>query len=146
MTRTGEDLERSYRRGRLTAHVLTLALGLVVAAALTIAGVDGVISGHPGETGHPAGLIERIAVGVVLTVLLLGVARWNWNHSDEVRRSHMVSFWAAMGFSLGLTFFGFVLFGEMIPMNLRLPLAFFTPMLMGCLFSLGRWLRDGYAP
>jgi hypothetical protein len=68
----------------------------------------------------------------------------NWLISDEVRRSHLLSFWAAIGISVCLTFFAFMLFGRDIPEEARLPLAFIAPMVMGCLFSVARWLRDGF--
>jgi hypothetical protein len=89
-------------------------------------------------------LAARILVAILFFAGLGIVARWNWLASDEVRRSHMLSFWAAIGISVGITFFGFMLFGRDIPEEARLPLAFIAPMIMGCVFSVARWIRDGF--
>jgi hypothetical protein len=145
MHNAGEVLERRYRRRKLLIMgVIGLVSGLAC-VVVKVAGDESIV--FPSAAFGP-GWHLPLGVRIVVAVLFLGglglVARWNWVASDEVRRSHLLSFWAAIGISVGLTFFGFMLFGREIPEEARLPLAFFLPLGMGLLFSIARWLRDGF--
>ena len=142
---TGEAWERGYRRRKMLIMGIVAILSALSCVVVKVAGDESVI--FPGASfGHSWHL--PLAARIVVAILFFGglgiVARWNWLASDEVRRSHMLSFWAAIGISVGVTFFGFMLFGRYIPEHARLQLAFTAPMIMGCLFSLGRWIRDGF--
>jgi hypothetical protein len=124
--------------------VAAIVSGLAV-VVVKVAGDESVV--FPGASFGSAWhlpLPARIGVAVLFFAGLGIVARWNWLASDEVRRSHMLSFWAAIGISVGVTFFGFMLFGRYIPEDSRLPLAFIAPMTMRVLFAAVRWIRDGF--
>lgn len=145
MQNEGELWERNYRRRRL---LILGVIGLVSGLACVVvkaAGDESVV--FPSSALGPAwhlSLAVRILIATVFFAGLGFVARWNWVTSDEVRKSHLMTFWAAIGISVGITFFGFMLFGREIPEAARLPLAFFLPVGMGLLFSVARWLRDGF--
>ena len=140
----GEALERNHRRRKLLIMCVVLLLSGLAALVVKIAGNENVLF-HPGapDSGSHLPLAVRIGVAVLLFGALGLGARWNWLASDEVRRSHMLSFWAAIGISVGITFVGFLLFGRDIPEEARLRLAFFLPMVMGSAFAIARWFRDG---
>lgn len=145
MQNPGEVWERNYRRRRLLIlGVIGLVSGLAC-VVVKVAGDESVV--FPSASFGP-GWHLSLPVRILVAVLFFGglgvVARWNWVTSDEVRRSHLLSFWAAMGVSVGVTFFGFMLFGRDIPEAARLPLAFFLPVVGGLLFSIARWFRDGF--
>jgi len=141
----GEVWERNYRRRKLLILAVAALISGLAPVVIKIAGDENVVfpAGTFGSGWHLP-LLARIALAVLFLGLLCLAARWNWVASDEVRRSHLLSFWAAIGFSLGLTFFGFMFFGQAIPAAARLPLAFMLPIVLGLLFSIARWLRDGY--
>jgi hypothetical protein len=145
MQNEGEVWERNYRRRKLWIMCAVAVLAGLAPLVIKIAGDESVV--FPGATFGPAWhlpLALRIAVAVLFFGALGLGARWNWVASDEVRRSHMLSFWAAIGISVGITFFGFMLFGRDIPEESRLRLAFLLPMGMGSLFAIARWFRDGF--
>lgn len=144
MENVGESLERSQRRKRLLILGVCAVLSGLAPVVMKVAGDQNVI--FPGSLGAgwslPLG--ARVAVFLVFFGTLSLVARWNWVSSDEVRRSHLLSFWAAIGWSLSATFVVFMLFGRDIPEAARLPAAFFAPIGLGLLFSVARWMRDGF--
>lgn len=145
MQNDGEVLERNYRRRKLLIMCVVALLSGLAPLVIKVAGDESVIfpSGTLGSGWH---LPFSVRVGIA--VLFFGAvglgARWNWVASDEVRRSHMLSFWAAIGVSVGITFFGFIMFGRDIPEQARLQLAFLLPMVMGSVFAIARWFRDGF--
>jgi hypothetical protein len=145
MQNAGEVWELKYRRRKQLILGVALLVSGLACVVIKIAGDESVI--FPSAPFGPAWHVS-LAVRILVAVLFFGalglVARWNWLASDEVRRSHMLSFWAAIGFSVGITFFGFMLFGREIPEEARLPLAFFLPLGLGTLFALVRWIRDGF--
>ena len=145
MQNEGEVWERNYRRRKLLIMCVVAVLAGLAPLVIKVAGDESVV--FPSATFGPGWhlpLAARIAVAVLfLGALGLG-ARWNWMASDEVRRSHMLTFWAAIGISVGITFFVFMLFGREIPEDARLQLAFFMPMGLGALFAIARWFRDGF--
>jgi hypothetical protein len=145
MQNPGELWERNYRRRRLLILGVIGVVSGLACVVIKAAGDESVV--FPFDGLGPAWHLP-FAVRIVIAALFFAglglVARWNWLASDEVRRSHLLSFWAAIGISVGITFLGFMLFGREIPQEARLPLAFFLPLGMGLLFSVGRWLRDGF--
>jgi hypothetical protein len=145
MENAGEVWERNYRRRKLLILGLAALLSGLAPLVIKVAGDEGVV--FP-SAAFGTGWHLPLAVRIVVAALFFGAlglgARWNWVASDEVRRSHLLSFWAATGMSVSLTFFGFMLFGRDIPVEARLPLAFILPIVMGLLFSIARWLRDGF--
>ncbi|HEX6741379.1 MAG TPA: hypothetical protein VF079_06245 [Sphingomicrobium sp.] len=146
MENAGEVWERNYRRKKLLIlGVATLLAGL---APLVIKAVGDQNVVFPGAFGR--GWDLPLAVRAVIAMAYLGglflVGRWGWVAADEVRRSHLMSFWAATGYSVGITFFGFVLFGHDIPEADRLQMAFVVPVMLGLLFTVARWVREGYVP
>ena len=145
MNNHGELRERNYRRRRLLILGLSALLSGLAPFVVKIAGDENVM--FPAEVfghGWHLPIAIRICVGVLFIGTLSLGARWNWVSSDEVGRSHIQSFWAAIGVSVGLTFFGYMLFGREIPEVARLPLAFFLPIVMGLVFAIARWFRDGF--
>jgi hypothetical protein len=145
MQNVGEVWERNYRRRKQLILGVALLVSILGCVVLKVAGDESVV--FPSGTVGPAWHLS-LPVRIVIAALFVGglglVARWNWLASDEVRRSHMLSFWAAIGISVGLTYFGFMLFGREIPQDARLRVAFMMPMVGGVLFSAARWLRDGF--
>jgi hypothetical protein len=144
MENNGESLERNYRRKKLLILGVCAMLSVLGAVVMKVAGNENVIVPLAHGPRWDLSLVARLAVFVVLFGTFSLLARWNWVASDEVRRSHMLGFWAATGWSLPATFVAFVLFGRDIPEADRLQVAFFAPMAMGLLFAVARWLRDGY--
>lgn len=144
MQNAGEVWERNYRRRKLLIMGVVAVLAGLAPFVVNAAGDENVVFGDALGPGWHLPLAARVVTAVVFFAALGLAARWNWVASDEVRRSHLLSFWAAIGMSVGLTFFGFMLFGHEIPEAARLPLAFFLPLAMGLLFSIARWFRDGY--
>jgi hypothetical protein len=145
MQNAGEVWERNYRRKKLLILGLAALLSGLAPLVIKVAGDESVIfpSASLGAGWHLP-LAARIAIAVLFFGALGLGARWNWVASDEVRRSHLLSFWAATGMSVSITFLGYMMFGRDIPEDLRLPLAFFLPIAMGLLFAIARWLRDGF--
>jgi hypothetical protein len=145
MQKAGEVWERNYRRRKLVILAMVGAVSALAPVVIKMAGEGNVVfpSGAFGSVWHLPLVLRILVAAAFISLLGLG-ARWNWLVSDEVRRAHLLSFWAAIGFSVGLTFFGFILFGRAIPEAARLPLAFMLPVGMGLLFSIARWLRDGF--
>jgi hypothetical protein len=145
MQNAGEVWERNYRRRKLLILGLAAFLSGLAPVVIKVAGDESIV--FPAATFGP-GWHLPLAVRIVVAAVFFGAlglgARWNWVASDEVRRSHLLSFWAATGMSVSLTFFGFMLFGRDIPEEARLPLAFFLPITMGLLFAIARWFRDGF--
>jgi hypothetical protein len=145
MHNAGEVWERNYRRRKRLILCVVAVLAGLAPLVIKVAGDESVV--FPGATFGP-GWHLPLSVRIVIAVLFFGAlglgARWNWVASDEVRRSHMLGFWAAIGISVGITFFGFMLFGRDIPEEARLRLAFLAPMAMGSLFAIARWFRDGF--
>lgn len=141
---TGESLERSHRRKRLLILGVCAILSGLAPVVMKVAGNQNVIFPETFGPGWDLPIAARIAVFVVFFGALSLVARWNWLSSDEVRRSHLLSFWAAIGWGLSATFVVFMLFGRDIPESARLPFAFFAPIGLGLLFSVMRWFRDGF--
>jgi hypothetical protein len=144
MENFGETWERSNRRKRLLILGVCAVLSGLAPVVMKVAGNQNII--FPGSLGPgwDLPLMTRVAVFLIFFATLSLVARWNWLTSDEVRRSHLLSFWAAIGWSLSATFVVFMLFGRDIPEAARLPVVFFAPIGMGLLFSIARWLRDGF--
>jgi hypothetical protein len=145
MENAGEIWERNYRRRKLAIMGLVVVMAGLAPVVIKVAGNESVL--FPDATfgpGWDVSLPVRILVAALFFGCLAAGARWNWLSSDEVRRSHVLSFWAATGVSVSLTFFGYMLFGEDIPEPLRLPLAFMIPIGMGLLFSIARWFREGF--
>lgn len=144
MENAGEGLERAYRRKRLFILGVCAVLSGLAPVGMMVAGSQNVIFPDGLGPGWNWTLPARIAVFAIVILGLSLVARWNWVTSDEVRRSHLLSFWAAIGWSLGATFVVFMFFGRDIPEAARLRVAFFAPVVLGVLFSIARWFRDGY--
>jgi hypothetical protein len=145
MQNEGEIWERNYRRRKLLIKCVVLVLAALTPLVIKVAGDESVL--FPAGTWGP-GWHLPLALRIGIAVLFFGIlglgARWNWVVSDEVRRSHILSFWAAIGISVGITFIGFMLFGHDIPAESRLRLAFLLPMGMGSVFAIARWFRDGF--
>ncbi len=144
MENTGESLERTQRRKRFFVLGVCAVLSSLAPVVMKVAGSENVIFPQTFAPGWNLPIMARVAVFVAFFGTLVVVARWNWLTSDEVRRSHLLSFWAAIGWSLSATFVVFMLFGRDIPESARLPVAFFAPIGLGVLFSIVRWLRDGF--
>ena len=145
MQNNGEAWERNYRRRKQLIMCVIVLLSALAPLVIKVAGDESVIF-PPGALGSGWHLPLPLRIGIaVLFFGALGLgARWNWVASDEVRRSHIQSFWAAIGISVGITFFGFLLFGRDIPEEVRLPLAFLLPLGMGSFFAIARGFRDGF--
>ena len=144
MENTGESLERSHRRKRLLILGVCAVLSGLAPVVMKVAGNQNVIFPQTFGPGWNLSIMARVAVFVAFFGALVLVARWNWLTSDEVRRSHLLGFWAAIGWSLSAMFVVFMLFGRDIPESARLPVAFFAPIGLGLLFSIVRWFRDGF--
>jgi hypothetical protein len=144
MDNIGEIRERNYRRKKLLILGVCAMLSGLGPIVMKVAGNENVIFPLNLGPGWDLSLVTRVAVFVVFFAILSLVVRWKWVASDEVRRSHMLSFWAAIGWSLPATFVVFMMFGRDIPEADRLQVAFFAPITMGLLFSIARWLRDGF--
>ena len=144
MENPGEILERKYRRKKLLILAVCAILSGLAPVVMKVAGNENVVFPVDLGPGWHLSFAARVGVFVALLGSLSLAARWKWVASDEVRRSHMLSFWAAIGWSLSATFVAFMLFGRDIPEAERLHVAFFAPIAMGLLFSIARWLRDGY--
>ena len=127
MENTGESLERSRTRKRLLILGVCAVLSGLAPVVMKVAGDQNVIFPGGLAAGWNLPLVARVGVFLVFFGALSLVARWNWVTSDEVRRSHLLSFWAAIGWSLSATFVAFMLFGRDIPDAARLPTAFFAP-------------------
>ena len=144
MENTGESWERSYSRKRLLILGLCAILSALAPVVMMVAGNQNVIFPNTFGAGWNLPLSARVAVFIVFFGSLSLVARWNWLASDEVRRARLLSFWAAIGWSLSATFVVFMLFGRDIPEGARLPVVFFAPIGLGLLFSISQWLQDGF--
>jgi len=144
MENIGESLERGHRRKRLLILAVCAVLSGLAPVVMKVAGDQNVIFPNGLGAGWNLPLVARIGLFLVFFGTLSLVARWNWATSDEVRRSHLLGFWAAVGWSLCATFVVFMFFGRDIPQAARLPVAFFAPIGLGLLFSVARWLRDGF--
>jgi hypothetical protein len=144
MDNRGEILERNYRRKKLLILGLCAVLSGLAPVVMKAAGNENVVFPVDLGPGWHLSFATRVAVFVALLGALSLAARWNWVASDEVRRSHMLGFWAAIGWSLAATFVVFMLFGRDIPEAERLHVAFFAPIAMGLLFAIARWVRDGF--
>jgi hypothetical protein len=144
MDNPGEILERRYRRKKLLIFGVCAMLAGLAPVVMKAAANENVVFPVNLGPGWHLSFAARIAVFVALFGALSLAARWNWVASDEVRRSHILSFWAAIGWSLSATFVVFMLFGRDIPEAERLHVAFFAPIWMGVLFSIARWLRQGF--
>jgi hypothetical protein len=146
MENAGEAQERNYRRRQLLILGVATVLAFLAPFVLVAIGDANVVFPDTTTSDWHLSLGARIAIAVVFFGALGLVGRWSWVASDEVRRSHILTFWAAIGVSVSITFFGFMLFGSEIPEPERLKLAFLLPIVMGTLFGVARWLRDGYVP
>ncbi|MEO6359760.1 MAG: hypothetical protein ABIO43_04190 [Sphingomicrobium sp.] len=145
MDNVGEVWERNYRRRKLSILGLAALFSGLAPLVIKVAGDESVVFPFATvKSDWHLPLLPRIVIATLFLAGLALAARWNWVASDEVRRSHLLSFWAAIGMSVGITFFGFMFFGRDIPEAARLPLAFILPTAMGLLFAISRWLRDGF--
>lgn len=146
MQQNGEELERGYRSRKVRIMIVAALLSGLSPLVIGIIGEQGAVFpvGAFPTFGVKLPLVVRLAIALTFIGGLLLVARWNWQSSDEVRRSHLLSFWAAIGISVSLTFLGFAMFGNVIPAAARLPLAFIIPIALGLLFAIARWMREGY--
>lgn len=145
MEDAGEKWQRKQGRKKLAILLVIVLLSGLAPFVIQIAGDQGVVFHHAAKHWGPH---LPPAVRIVIAVAFFGglafVARWNWLASDEVRRSHIVSYWAAIGISVSLTFFGFLMFGRAIPEDDRLQVAFLAPLVLGSVISGLRSWRDGF--
>lgn len=144
MENYGESRERAHRHQRLFILALATVLSCLAPVVLVVAGEQNVIFPHSLGPGWNLPFVLRLAIFIVFVGSASLVARWNWIGSDEVRRGRLLSFWAAIGWSLSAVFVVFLLFGRDIPEAARLPTAFFAPMGMGAVFAVLQWRRDGF--
>lgn len=146
MENTGEGWVRGNRRKKLVILAMIALLAFFAPRVMELVSDKGIM--FPAEFGSTAEqqlpLAGRIAVGAALLVAMWLLARWNWRISDEVRRAHLMRFWAAIGLAIPPTFFVFLMFGSFIPEAFRLLLAFTVPLAIGLLFQLARSVRYGF--
>ena len=142
----GEQWERANRRKKIAVLGVAALLGGMSPLILAVAGDESVVL--PAAAAPDLHFHLPVAARLLVTLVFLGglgiVARYNWHISDEVRRSHLLSFWAAIGLSVTITFLAYLMLGSFIPEPARLPLAFILPFAAGCLFAIVRWIKDGF--